>query len=162
MFSVSGIGHIACNCPNMCCFECDEYGHIAADCQDKIPPSGTPACHKRWHTRYCVRLTSRHHHWDRHRYSRSRSQSYSHGYQSNSCDSSCRSHSQSHRICPHKSTSDTITPASIVTAVTHHTGNLHHIQAYQPTPRDCSRPEHACHINPVRTPHLNPYPDLVG
>ena len=29
---------------------------------------------------------------------------------------------------------NTITPASIVTAVTHHTGNLHHKEAYQPTP----------------------------
>ena len=30
---------------------------------------------------------------------------------------------------------DTITPAPIVTAMTHHTGNLHHIEAYQPLQR---------------------------
>ena len=86
-------GHIAHNCPNVCCFECDAYGHIAADLLDSIPPSATPALHRRWHTRHHTRLTSRHHHQDRHRYSRSRSQSYSHGYQNNSHDSSCRSHS---------------------------------------------------------------------
>ena len=86
-------GHTACNYPNVHCFECDEYGHIAVGCLDRMPPSGTSACHKRWHTRHCTRLTSRHHHWDRHRYSRLRSQSHCHGYQSNSCDNSCRSHS---------------------------------------------------------------------
>ena len=35
------------HCLNVCCFECDEYGHIAVNCPDRIPPSGTPACHKR-------------------------------------------------------------------------------------------------------------------
>ena len=76
-FQCQELGHIACHCPNVCCFECDEYGHIAADCPDRIPPSGTPTCHKRQHsnTRYCTRSTSRHCLWDRH--SRSRSQSHS-------------------------------------------------------------------------------------
>ena len=104
-FQCQELGHIACNCPNMHCFECDEYGHIVADCPDRIPPSGTPACHRRWHTRHCTRSTSRHHQYDRHRYSRSRSKSYPCGYQSNSHNSSCRSHSQSHHRCPHRSTS---------------------------------------------------------
>ena len=89
-FQCQELGHIAHNCPNVHCFE---YGHIAADCLDTIPPSGTPAYHKKWHTRHHTRSTSRHHHRDRHRYSRSRLQSYSPGYQSNSCDSSHRSHS---------------------------------------------------------------------
>ena len=31
-------------CPHIRCFDCDNYGHVAADCPDKIPPSGTPAC----------------------------------------------------------------------------------------------------------------------
>ena len=79
-FQCQEMGHITCNSPSVCCFECNMYGHIAADCLDRIPPSGTPAHHKRWHTRHCTRSTSRHHHQDRHRYSRSRSQSYSHGY----------------------------------------------------------------------------------
>ena len=46
-FQCQELGHIACNCPNVHCFECNEYGHIAVDCLDRIPPSGTPACHKR-------------------------------------------------------------------------------------------------------------------
>ena len=91
-FQCQELGHIARNCPNVHCFECNEYGHLAADCLDRIPPSGTPAQHWRWHTRHCTRSTSRHDQ-NRHRYSRLRLQSYPPGYQSNSCNSSCRSHS---------------------------------------------------------------------
>ena len=65
-FQCQELGHISDNCPNVYCFECNEYGHIAADCPDRIPPSGTPAHHKRQHTRHHARSTSRHHHWDRH------------------------------------------------------------------------------------------------
>ena len=36
-------GHMACYCPHIRCFDCDDYGHITADCPDKIPPSGIPA-----------------------------------------------------------------------------------------------------------------------
>ena len=63
---------------------------------------------------------------------------------------------------PTEALPNTITPAPIVTAVTHHTGNLHHIGAYQSTPEITVGPEHTHHINPVRTPHLNPHLDLVG
>ena len=58
-FQWQELGH----CPNVCCFKCDEYGHIAVDCPDRIPPSGSPACHKRQqsHTRHCARSTSQHH-----------------------------------------------------------------------------------------------------
>ena len=59
-FQCQELVHIACNCLNMHCFECSQYGHIAADCPDRIPPSGTPACHRRWHTRHHTRLTSSH------------------------------------------------------------------------------------------------------
>ena len=57
------LGHIACHCLNVHCFECNEYGYIAADCPDRIPPTGTPAHHKRQHsnTRHCTRSTSQHH-----------------------------------------------------------------------------------------------------
>ena len=81
-FQCQKLGHITHHCPNVCCFEYNEYGHIAADCADKIPPSGMPACHKRQHstTRHHTRSISRHHCWDRHRHNRSRSQSHSHGY----------------------------------------------------------------------------------
>ena len=97
-------GHKAHHYPHIQCFDCNEYGHIAADCPDKIPPSGTLACHKKHHshTRHCTRSTSRHHHWDRHRFSRSRSQSYTHGYQSHSHNNSHRGCSRSYHRCPHK------------------------------------------------------------
>ena len=104
-FQCQELGHIAHNCPNVHYFECNQYGHIAVDCPHKILTSGMLACHKRWHTRHYTRLTFRHYHRDRHRYSRLRSQSYSHGYQSNSCDSSHRRHCQLHHRCPHTSTS---------------------------------------------------------
>ena len=54
---------------------------------------------------------------------------------------------------------DIITPA---TAVTFHTGDLHHIEAYQPTLEIIAGPDHAHHINQVRTPHLNPHPVPAG
>ena len=78
-FQCQELGHITCHCLNVHCFECNEYGYIAADYPDRIPPSGMPAHHKRQHsnTRHCARSTSRHHHQDRYRHSRSRSQSHS-------------------------------------------------------------------------------------
>ena len=63
---------------------------------------------------------------------------------------------------PTEALPNTITPAPIVTALTHNIGNPYHIGAYQPTPEIIVVPEHTHHINPVRTPHLNPHPDLVG
>ena len=57
---------------------------------------------------------------------------------------------------------DIITPALITTAMMCHTGDLHHIEAYQPTPEVVAGPDHACHINQVRTPHLNPHPVPAG
>ena len=69
-FQHQELGHITHNCPNVCCFKCDEYGHITGDCLDRIPPSGTPPCHRKQHTRHHTRSTPRHHHQDRHRYSR--------------------------------------------------------------------------------------------
>ena len=44
-FQCQETGHMACYCPHIKCFNCNNYGHVAADCPDKIPPSGTPACH---------------------------------------------------------------------------------------------------------------------
>ena len=57
---------------------------------------------------------------------------------------------------------NTVTPALIVTAVTCHTGNLHHIEAYKPIPEIIAGPDHMHHINPVGTPHLNPHPVPTG
>ena len=51
--------------------------------------------------------------------------------------------------------SDTITPALITIAMTHHTGDHPHIEVYQPLQEITAGPDHALHINQVRTPHLN-------
>ena len=50
--------HVACYCPHS---DCDKYGHVAADCPDKIPLSDTPACHRSNITSRHDRSSSRHH-----------------------------------------------------------------------------------------------------
>ena len=107
MTSVSNVrklGHMACYCPHIRCFDYNNYGHVAADCPDKIPPSGTLA----W---YRDNTTSRH---DRSAsgiiatpgiptvtietgtgFSWSRSHSHNPRYRSNSHSDSCRSCSRS-------------------------------------------------------------------
>ena len=94
--------HMAHHCPNIRCFDCDKYGHVAADCPDKIPPSGTPACHGKHHSsmRYWTRSTSSHIHMDRHRFSISRSCSCTHRYRSHSQNNSQRSCSRSYHRHP--------------------------------------------------------------
>ena len=57
---------------------------------------------------------------------------------------------------------DTITPALITITVKCHTRDHHHVEVYQPTPEIIAVPDHAHHINQVRTPHLNPHPVLAG
>ena len=42
-FQCQETGYMACYCPHIRCFDCDNYGHIAADFPNKISPSGTPA-----------------------------------------------------------------------------------------------------------------------
>ena len=42
-FQYQEIGHMACYCPHIQCYDCDTYGHVAMDWPDKIPPSGTLA-----------------------------------------------------------------------------------------------------------------------
>ena len=39
-FQCQETGHMACYCPHIRCFDCNNYGHITVDCHDKIPPSG--------------------------------------------------------------------------------------------------------------------------
>ena len=99
--------YMAHHCPHIQCFDCDEYGYVAADCPNRIPPSGMPACHKRHHssTGHQTRSISRHQHRDSHRFSRSRSQSHTHRYQSHSHNNSHRSCSRSYHRHPHRSTS---------------------------------------------------------
>ena len=46
--------------------------------------------------------------------------------------------------------------------MTHHTGDLPHVEVHQLIPEIAADPEHVPHINQVRTPHLNPHPVLAG
>ena len=57
---------------------------------------------------------------------------------------------------------DSITPALITIAMTHHTGDHPHVEVYQPIPEIAAGPDHAHHINQARTPHLNPHPVPAG
>ena len=41
-FQCQEVGHMAHYCPHIWCNDCDNYRHVAMDCPDKIPPSGTP------------------------------------------------------------------------------------------------------------------------
>ena len=106
-FQCQATGHMACYCPRIRCFDCDEYGPIAADCPNKIPPSGTPACHHQSHTSRADRhrSTSRHHPWDRQRFSWSRSHSHSYCHRSWSHESFHRRRSRSTHRHPYRSTS---------------------------------------------------------
>ena len=42
-FQCQETGHMACYCPCIRCFNSDDYGHVTADCQNKILPSDIPA-----------------------------------------------------------------------------------------------------------------------
>ena len=46
--------------------------------------------------------------------------------------------------------------------MTHCTGDRPHIEVYQPILEIAADPDHAHHINQVRTPHLNPHPVPAG
>ena len=103
-FQCQEIGHMACYCHHIQCFDCDNYGPVAMDCPDKILPSGTPACCRSNATNRHDRSSLRHHshtrqshcdYKDRPRFSQSRSCSYNHGYRSSSHHDCHRSHSRS-------------------------------------------------------------------
>ena len=57
---------------------------------------------------------------------------------------------------------DTINPALIAIAMTHHTGDHPHIEVFQPIPETAAGPDHTHHINKVRRPHLNHHPVPAG
>ena len=103
-FQCQEISHMARYCPHIQHYDCDTYGHVAMDCLDKIPLSGTPACHRSNATNRCDRSSSRHHshtrcshhdYKDTSRFSCSQSCSHNHRYRSSSHHDSCRSHSRS-------------------------------------------------------------------
>ena len=110
-FQCKEVSHMARYCPHIRCYDCDNYGHVAMDCPDKILPSGTPACcrtgtndrSRRSSSRHNSHNSrSRHEHRNRSRFSCSRSQPCDHSYRSNSCHDPCRSQSRSfHRSSQH-------------------------------------------------------------
>ena len=51
-------GHTAHYCPHVRCFDCDNYGPVAADHPNKIPTTGIPARHRDNNTSRCDRSTS--------------------------------------------------------------------------------------------------------
>ena len=51
---------------------------------------------------------------------------------------------------------DTVTPALITIAMTHHMGDHPHVEVYQPIAEIAAGQDHTHHTNQVRTPHLNP------
>ena len=146
--------------PNVCCFECDEYGHIVADCLHPVPPSGTPAHHHRLksHTRHHTRSTSHHHHQDIYRHSRSWSQSHPHRYCSHSWHDSYRGHSRSHHRDSrhhHRILHDAITPVLIVPAVIPHITDCLHTGAHQLILGTRADHDPMQHTNQVRKPCIN-------
>ena len=103
-FQCQETGNMACYFPHIRAFDCDNYGHVTADCPNKIPPSGILAQGRDNNTGRCDRSISwsnnhnrhyHHDHQDKHRFSRSQSHSHNPRYRSNSHSDSCRSHSSS-------------------------------------------------------------------
>ena len=45
-FQCQESGHMACYCLHIRCFYCNDYSYVAAECPDKIPPSGIPVRHR--------------------------------------------------------------------------------------------------------------------
>ena len=122
---------MAHHCPIIRCFDWNEYGHVAADCPDKIPQSGTPAHHGKHHSsvRHQTRSTSQHNHRDWNRFSRSRSHLCTHRYRSHSQNTSQMSHSRSIMDAPTEAHHATDTQTLIITNGIHHIGGLPHIEA---------------------------------
>ena len=99
---------MACYCPQIHCYDCHNYGHVAMDCPDKILPSGTPSHHKTNNRDRNRRSSSRqpshtrrscHNHRDRSRFSHSHSHPHNHSYRSSSRHEHHRNHSRSSHRC---------------------------------------------------------------
>ena len=107
-FQCEEIRHMACYCPPIQCFDCDNYGHVARIRYHHQAHQHTCRSNA---TNRCDRSSSRYHshtrlshrdYKDRSRFSHSRSCSHNHGYRSSSHHDSHRSHSRSfHRPSQH-------------------------------------------------------------
>ena len=164
VFSARNIAHY---CPNVQCFECDEYGHIVVDCPHRIPPSGTPGHHHRPQSQnsHHNRSTSHHHHKNRYRYSRSLSQSHQYRYPSKSHHDSYRSHpvhitGMTDDITGVVHDAHTQVLVHIILTLTLHTADHLHIGALQLTQETAA--DHTLNqpINHLRRAHTKFYHNL--
>ena len=65
-FQYQETDHMALYCPHIRCFDCDDYGHVTADCPDKIPPSVLPVQCRDNNTRRQDSSTSQNNYCNRH------------------------------------------------------------------------------------------------
>ena len=163
-FQCQKLGHITCHFLNVHCFDCDEYSHITADCPDRIPPSGMPACHRaqNCNTRHCprsilgtttgtgIRIAGL-------------------GHSHTLANITVTVAITQIEVIPDHTTDattaalhDVATPALTVIAVTHHTGHHPHIEVHQLNLEIAANPDHALPIKQIGTPHLNQHPPLAG
>ena len=157
-FQCQEVGHMACYCPHICCYDCNNYGHVAMDRPDKILPSGTPSHHRtnkrdrnRRSSSRCPSHTrhSCHDHRDRSRFSHSHSHPPNHSYQSSSQHEHHRNCSRSsHRYSHHISLCNRSSSSHHYCRDTPHTR-----PSCCNTSRDNSRSRHNtkhCHYKPAQ------------
>ena len=151
-------------CPHIRCFDCNNYGHVAANCPDKIPPSGTPARCRDNTTSRCDRSASQNHshtrhshrdHRDRHRFSQFQSCSHNPRCRSNSC-SILAEVILDHFTGPHAiALCATGAPAHTATTETHHITDPH---CTGTSPEMTVDPEHINPTNTITNPHKDHLP----
>ena len=163
-FQCQELGHITCHCSNVHSFDCDEYGLIAVDCPDRIPPSGMHACHRgRTPTQDTapdlllgtmtgtgIRIAGP-------------------GHSHTLMDITVTVAVTHIEVIPGHTTDATTealhnftTPALTIIAMTHHTGEHPHIEVCQLNLEIAANPDCTLPIKQIRTPHLNQHPPLAG
>ena len=156
-FQCQEVSHMACYCPHIQCYDCDNYRHVAMDCPDKIPPLGTPACHRTDTNDRSRRSSSRHHshtrcschdHRDWSRFSCSWSWPCNHSYRSSSCQDPHRSCSISFHRSSHCNFSHDRSSSSYHC---HHNTPHRRPSSHRNTSHNDSRSWHRC-----RKPHYKP------
>ena len=140
-FQYQDPGHIAWHCPDIRCYESEEYGHIIMVCPHRIPPSRTPVMHHKLHKSHHTRLNLKHHDEDWNKWSKSRSQSHYRRHCSSSHHDSHRGHSRSqhwdrhsHYRAVHNNLAQPTEDTATDLVMTHHTSHItdhHNILALQ-------------------------------
>ena len=159
-FQCQELGHIIHHCLNVCCFECNEYGHVVAHCSDRIYHH---ACLDTIRDNTLTQGIMPDQPLDTTARTGTDIAGWDHSHTLMDIEATVTIiHAE---VIPDHITDattgalhDTITPVLITIAVTHHTGDHPHVEVYLPIPEITAGPDHACHKNQVRTPHLNPHP----